>query len=152
MKIEELSIGDWVCAKLAKWESDDADMTPPLQVKRINGIERHNLYVELFNPTNNTIEHSAFVEDLIPVPLTPEILEKNGFEPPRKGVMFDTWTYIDVPTFVSLANSKYTDYAYYMTYEREGLQGLNQMSFPIYNVHELQHALRLADIEKQIEV
>lgn len=40
MKIEELSIGDWVVAKLAKWERDDADMTPPLQVKVIDGTER----------------------------------------------------------------------------------------------------------------
>ena len=170
MKIEELSISDWVQAKLAKWESDDANMTHPLQVKVIYGIERHNLYVDLFNPTNNTIEYSAFVEDLIPIPLTPEILEKNGFE--RKQYTID---------FVDVEEIEYDGYRHILC--RDGVQydiilvdscggyfdleiesshrdecgerilissrlSLDYVEF----VHQLQHALRLAGIKKEIKV
>jgi hypothetical protein len=136
MRIEELSVGDWVCAKLAKWENEDADMTPPLQVKRINGIERHNLYVDLFNPSNNTIEHSAFVEDLIPIPLTSEILEKNGFVYVGGGF----FSYDTVDLF-------YEDGKFYFVREA----GYDKL-LKVEHVHQLQHALRLAGIEKDIEV
>lgn len=141
MKIEELSIGDWVCAKLAKWESDDADKTPPLRVKRIDGIERHNLYVDLFNPATNTIEHTAFVEDLIPIPLTPEVLEKNGFKLCIINRQFEDriWD--------SVAIRKCHTEDYYRLF----LYGL-RIGIKLCNVHQLQHALRLAGIEKEIEV
>lgn len=151
MRIEELSIGDWVCAKLAKWESDDADMTPPLQVKAIYGIERHNLYVDLFNSTTNTIEHSAFVEDLIPIPLTPEILEKNGFEFQRESLAF-----VDYVT--KFENRKILllgiigGEMYCLMYEDEGKREMHQIDCLLGSVHQLQHALRLAGIGKEIEV
>lgn len=135
MRIEELSVGDWVKYKEREWQ--------------VFSLDKFTGEVGLWRKDSQLTEDVTYIE---PIPLTPEILEKSGFEPPRKNVMFDTWTYKDAPMFISLANSKYTDYAYYMTYEREGLRGLNQMSFPIYNVHELQHALRLAGIEKEIEV
>ena len=141
MKIEELSIGDWVCAKLAKWENDDADKTPPLQVKRIDGTERHNLYVDLFNPANNTIEHSAFVEDLIPIPLTPEILEKNGCLHTAENRILCDW--FDGRITVRKYNSR----EWY-----ELFVGSNQMKFKLMFVHQLQHALRLAGIDKEIEL
>lgn len=141
MRIEELSIGDWVCAELAKWESDDADMTPPLQVKAIYGIERHNLYVDLFNPANNTIEHSAFVKDLVPIPLTPEILEKSGYRLIIKNNRFDDWCNFSVVV---------RKYDYEDNY-RLFIGGV-KMEFKLHDVHQLQHALRLAGIEKEIEV
>ena len=119
MKIEELSVGDWVQAKLVKWESDDADTTPPLQVKRIDGIE-----------------HSAFVEDLIPIPLTPEILEKNGFVYVGGGV----FSYEKIDLF-------YEDGKFYFAREA----GYDKL-LHIEHTHQLQHALRLAGIEKEIEV
>ena len=141
MRIEELSIGDWVCAKLAKWESDDADMTPPLQVKRIDGIERHNLYVDLFNPSNNTIEHSAFVEDLIPIPLTPEILEKNGYRLIIKNNRFNDWS----NSTVVVRKYDYEDnYCLFI--------GGVKMKFKLHDVHQLQHALRLAGVGQEIVV
>ena len=154
MRIEELSIGDWVCAKLAKWESDDADMTPPLQVKRINGIERHNLYVDLFNPSNNTIEHSAFVEDLIPIPLTPEILEKNGFKIDRlsgwhiyetqNGLRTTVWLGKNRDGKIEVSSQSIFDLETYECFLRVELNNIA--------VHDLLHALHLAGIEKEIEL
>lgn len=151
MRIEELSIGDWVCAKLAKWESDDADMTPPLQVKRIDGIERHNLYVELFNPESNTIEHSAFVEDLVPIPLTLEILKKMGFESYHKGIEFDHYD-TNLENGKTLLLSFDRGKNFYLMYEEKGERWMHQIDCPLGSVHQLQHALHLAGIEKEIEL
>lgn len=170
MKIEELSIGDWVCAKLAKWESDDADTTPPLQVKRIDGIERHNLYVDLFNPTTNTIEHSAFVEDLVPIPITPEILEKNGFEREKytidtaeaQEIEYDGYRHIlcqdRVQYDIILADSfgGYFDLEIESSHRDDAGERIlisSRLSLDYVEfVHQLQHALCLAGIEKEIVV
>lgn len=158
MRIEELSIGDWVTAKLAKWESDDADTTPPLQIKIINSTERHNLYVDLFNPANNTIEHSAFVEDLQPIPITPEILEKNGFELITENNVYEgklnpklikspVWGLkIGTTPASHLVAKRYTDGSFKIT-----TANLERFKFKVTFIHQLQHIIRLAGIEKEIE-
>lgn len=147
MRIEELSIGDWVCAKLAKWESDDADMTPPLQVKQINGIERHNLYVDLFNPSNNTIEHSAFVEDLIPIPLTPEILEKNGLMRVTEEEDYEAYCCNDF--LIRRSKFSCTDWWQVDVHYK---QYVAHLSGYIRYVHQLQHLLTINECDKKIEL
>lgn len=147
MKIEELSIGDWVCAKLAKWESDDADMTPPLQVKRIDGTERHNLYVDLFNPANNTIEHSAFVEDLIPIPLTPEILEKNGLMRVSEEKGYEAYCCNDF--LIRRSKFSCTDWWQVDVHYK---QYVAHLSGYIQYVHQLQHLLTINECDKKIEL
>ena len=89
------------------------------------------------------------VEALEPIPLTPEILEKNGFE--KLG--YDGWEYklkkdnklmysvlwrCDYPNALRISSysSVYGDFN----------------SFHIDNVHELQHALRLCGINLEIKL
>ena len=72
---------------------------------------------------------------LQPIPLTPEILEENGFE---------------------RVNGEYQD----VFYVYDGIELLiddvytlfGQCKMPIKYVHELQHALRLCGINKEIEI
>ena len=61
-------------------------------------------------------------ENLMPIPLTPEILEKNGFS--RNGLDIALFDRKGGDDFVGASNLQY--------------------------VHELQHALRLCGIEKEI--
>ena len=61
MKIEELSIGDWV-----KWNGK------PRKIEQI-GYEG-----EMF--VNVGVCFYCSIEECDPIPLTPEILEKNGFK------------------------------------------------------------------------
>lgn len=168
MKIEELSIGDWVCAKLAKWESDDADTTPPLQVKRIDSIERHNLYVDLFNPATNTIEHSAFVGDLVPIPITPEILEKNGFERAQytidiadeQEIEYDGYRHIlcqDVVQYDIILTDSFGGYfdleieSSHRDEDGDRILISSKLSLDYVEfVHQLQHLLRLAGVGKEM--
>ena len=64
------------------------------------------------------------VEKLQPIPLTPEILEKNGFS--RNGLDIALFDRKGGDDFIGAANLQY--------------------------VHELQHALRLCGIKKEIEL
>lgn len=72
MDIRELFIGAIVRAKIVKWDYDDPELSEPMQVMAIDATEPHNLSVDL-GFGDGMVAHSAFVEDLVPVPLTEEL-------------------------------------------------------------------------------
>lgn len=76
-----------------------------------------------------------------PIPLTPEILEKNGFheewDEDIKLMVCDTIT-------IEIGNN-------YKLF-KDGKMYLRRVLAPLYYVHQLQHALRLCGIEKTIEL
>ncbi len=76
--------------------------------------------------------------DLEPIPLTPEILEKNGWEERPTGYVF----YTD--------GKRYDNSLWYIFGSNTFV--VNTAEFQIKYVHELQHALRLCGIEKEIEL
>jgi len=100
------------------------------------------------------VEGAATFDRIFPIPITPEILEKNGFE--KLG--FDGWEFdyededecliyevlwrCDYPkeyhTHLTI-NSYYPDFGSFK-------------SFRIDSVHELQHVLRLCGIEKEFKI
>ena len=114
MKANELMLGDWV--------------ETPDYVTRVETIGPHAVLCE-------GIVRWLAIQEVQPVPLTPEILEKNGFE--------------------------YNDMPFVMGWEQFGLTlyhggdgylincGQN-VAMKINAVHELQHALRLCGVEKEI--
>ena len=108
MKAEELMVGDWVL---------DSYTNRPMRIEGINGG----------NP--------RFGQDLEPIPLTPEILEKIGFT--NEG--FFAKLVIDIRKIccdsknISILTGEHVD-----------------LAIPCFYVHELQHALRLCGIDKEI--
>jgi hypothetical protein len=131
MEAKELMIGDWVwynnqphqIRQLGIFgENRDGDDYPAVCVGKPNGV---GLILE-----RNEIE---------PIPLTPEILEKNGFkkydELYRLDITEGTFVNVDFKSkepFVSVHNTCYR-------------------ATPICRyLHQLQHALRLCGIEKEI--
>jgi len=136
---EELMIGDWVRIKSDK-EPDDAywlhDMQPG-QALKVTEILSYGI-----NPDWCCGEINDCVpEDAIePIPLTPEILEKNGFKP---GII--SWILWDEETDECLIMLKRINNAFIFP-------PLAGMSFGIQYVHELQHLFRLGGIEKSIEL
>ena len=94
----------------------------------------------------NGILHISFIE---PILLTPEILEKNGFE-----LKPDGWLW---------SNEGLEDQNYIFIQFRKGCEGVRnceinfihraQFTFKqMYFIHELQHALKLCGIHKNIEL
>ena len=125
MKAEELMIGDYVQLNGSPYVIEEISkkgwvhMTDPV----------HNLRVQM--STDYILD---FIEG---VPITPEILEANGF---TRSKAFVEW--------------KYEDDDIYMLWKpfpwiKIQLEDHTVM-FPCEFVHELQHALRLCGIEKEI--
>lgn len=132
IKISDLSIGDWVRYR-------DADANVRVSDTYSNG------YVFIVGEEDSGISESVNAHHHIePIPLTPEILEKNGF---RKNGEYNEWNigewnerpFIGVSLDRQSMRVKYFGNDIFID---------NKVVF----VHQLQHALRLAGVEKEVEV
>ena len=134
MNSNELMLGDWVL---------DAEFDRNIP-RRVEIIEPRRVWLE----GNNLYQPIRTIQ---PIPLTAEILEKNGFERTTCGVDSIIYTFSDDDEYYALAIDEYTDSIWRVEYTN------CEMSFPLVRimvlfVHELQHALRLCGIEKDIEL
>ena len=89
--------------------------------------------------------HWCSIKKVEPIPLTPEILEKNGFKKDEKLEEMYYWNW-------GIGNNC-------VSYDKETgivrifhVFGYLVFVLPLSYVHELQHALRLCCIEKEIEL
>lgn len=127
IKISELSVGDWI---------------------EVDGAEKKVWYLSKQDEINDTT-NDYWVK---PIPLTPEILEKNGFV--KNGEYSEIREYNEWeigewnnPPYVSVK----------LDIDRQVMRVTNRgrdmfiADREVY-VHQLQHALRLAGVEKEIEV
>lgn len=132
IQITDLSVGDWV-----QWN----DKT--YRVCLIDGV---SLTVELAEELGGTIE--VAIDELSGIPLTPEILEKNGFVGAIDGDYPVRTEYVfKAVNIVGFADCDFYHCRIWNT------EGWGRITFSkIHYVHELQHALRLAGIEKEIEL
>lgn len=124
MKIDELTIGDWVYSSFS-------DI--PCKVQYLELLESGYGSVKTSN-----VDGIKDIASLYPIPLTPEILEKNGFT--RYGQVYanlQQW----VGKFGDKRKSLFQDV-------RTGEWGMNDVW--INYVHELQHVLKLCGIEKEL--
>lgn len=136
MKPEDLMIGDWVLHDGEPYKirqlgiygtTRDGDDYPAVCVGKPKGV---GLIVE-----RNEIK---------PIPLTPEILEKNGFVKSKYGEMI-----LDDelgPSEIYLVLEPSYDEAYYWWRVN------NELIAKIKSIHELQHILRLRNFDKEIEL
>ena len=128
MKANELTIGDWVRSP----KNADGDFYAGQVCEIMQGVEHY--YCNIPGPDGND---SIRCDDLSPVPLTVEILEKNGFEC-RGGL----WNLPGEDMGFKQLAATFAIYPYYA----DPTIHLCEIMF----VHELQHALRLCGIEKEI--
>ena len=132
MKTNELMLGDWVIVKGVPTKIHDIDKMDGINREWIAGCEDGGC---------------TCYEDIQPIPLTPEILDKNGF---NKGDIIELE---DEVYCVELFNIHYDNeerqFWVCNFFESEYGTEINDI-FQIKYVHELQHALRLCKIEKEI--
>jgi hypothetical protein len=133
LKVTDLMVGDWVMSFGAP--------------HKVVGIR-----TDMFEPHIRTDMSDTWYEEgienlLEPIPLTPEILEKNGF------VKGDTMYFGDEIYCVELFNIHYDneERRFWVCNFFESEYGKEMMDiFRIDYVHELQHALRLCKVDKEI--
>ena len=129
IKISELSIGDWVNQKM----NDGAYQVKWIE-REIVGLIKHT-GTEEDGSIHLTAVPLSFIE---PIPLTPEILEKNGIS--------KTYESDEYAVYKGEGFNVTEYYTELWEFER------HRNRLMIRNVHQLQHALRLAGVGKEIEV
>lgn len=140
ISVSDLSIGDWVRVRMCKWDYDDPD-TLDAKVLSIEGNSVGVGYDEC------GICMSAFVDDLQPIPITAEVLEKNGWS--EFSDYHNSWK-LDIASDKRIWMFKNShDWTFQVM--SWGL-GHNHSVAKAYikDVHELQHALRLAKLGEDI--
>lgn len=128
IRIEDLSVGDWVQDKKGS-------------IAQIIGIENWSDGYALNVRINGTDVGCVSANEIEPIPLTPEILEKNGF---KKNGEYNEW---NIGTWR-------TPYLLGVSLERPAItikwNGSSVFIDQAKYVHQLQHALRLAKSQREI--
>ena len=139
MNVEELMLGDWVYGYDGEWK--------PVCVKQIMG----------FHPSIVAVHTYGYQPDQIkPIPITPEILEKNGFAKEKEDELGITYYFLERPytTQITLYKEPIQDVSIlFKAWGRapSSAGGVNDIHLcSVKYVHEMQHALRLCGIEKEI--
>lgn len=135
LNIRDLSIGDWIdyCGRHYK----------------VYSIEDCG-FIRAKCEDDYTSSHiGKNIDYLEPIHITAEILEKNGFAFKHKGIEFDHYE-TNLENGKTLLLSFDRGEHYYLMYEEKGERGLHQIDCPLGSGHQLQHALRLAGVEKEI--
>lgn len=130
MRIEELSIGDWV----------DIDCKP----KQISSILETPMG-GMVRCQNQSI--TAFVEHISPIPLTPEILEKNGLMRVSEEKGYEAYCCNDF--LIRRSKFSCTDWWQVDVHYK---QYVAHLSGYIQYVHQLQHLLTINECDKKIEL
>lgn len=133
MTANELMIGDLVLYKnkpIIVWEIDE-------YYNRINT-----------EPDGYNAITCVDISDIKPIPLTPEILKKNGFVE----FMPHNWQIVINNIMIELREPEH-NMAVWLDWVEHETGTYASYIFPGPNcVHELQHALRLCNIDKEIEL
>lgn len=138
MKANELMIGDWVC-----YNVPNKYYTKVEEIRCTSDGEEY--YIRCHRDSKDTyleqLKHEDFSVDILhPIPLTPEILEKIGFEK-----WDDGWYIYDYETTG-------IEIAWVGTILKISGEYVNLELPSVMYVHQLQHALRLCGIEIEIKL
>ena len=139
MKANELQIGDWVIPHVF-----DSTLEP----SKIVGIHYNSYKGEDYvDWVDCEVWDELSLNDIEPIPLTTEILEKNGFE----DIGDDTYQLEEKPCWFWVDFFRHSYGCEYdtSTYEYEDDEHRLKL-YGIPSVHELQQALRLCGIKKEI--
>ena len=133
LKISDLSVGDWVRYRDREWE--------------VCSIYQFTEEVGLFRKDSQICES---IEDIESIPITAEILEKNGFTRGQRG---DFYHYLRLDKNRTLyIHASTNGWRAEITYDAAGILRTTHLVPDMNSVHDLQHALRLAGVEKEINL
>lgn len=134
MKAEDLMIGDWVM-----WKNRQ------VQIASVSGIVYSfgQIDVVLAHCNDDNLLEKHDIKSVSPIPLTPELLERNGFVPAKK---FRTHHFVQDDIYIAV--SQWGRISVSSRGEKRG----NRMNIDCHYLHELQHALKLCGINLEIKL
>ena len=134
LKISDLSVGDWVRYRDREWE--------------VCSIYQFTEEVGLFRKDSQICES---IEDIESIPITAEILEKNGWRVIEKELFGDEYEYDGEERVWDDENCTIE-----ICEARQGIFWYSWRSeyymWRLEYVHQLQHLVRLAGVEKEINL
>lgn len=133
LKINDLSVGDWV---------QDKEGTPA----KILGIEQWSGDYYLNVEVDGDDVGNVIAEGALPIPIAPEILEKNG----SKKTEFVKDSGYEFYQSDDLYASRVEGSKWWTIIVRNECREV--VNCYVQHVHQLQHVLRLAGVEKEIEL
>lgn len=167
MKVEELMVGDKVVSKRIECVGDGGQYQEWMEFGEIIRILEDTVYV-MFDKQKDDWEEIE-IKDIQPIPLTHEILEKNGFE--RRDDLIGDDNFLPF-VFERLDTDECFEIIIYWrdSYCNGAADAFNEVSWDEYwklhilsspslyeyetenciYVHELQHALKLCKIQKDV--
>ena len=132
LSCKDLMVGDWVRIKITQHNTE------------VTNIDANSIYTEAAFPIR--------YDEIEPIPLTSEILEKNGFVANKHVYPYPYYEYINKEDKLKIGfafpqgnRTSYKEPWVYIDSEYVFVEHL-----PCMFVHQLQHALRLCRIEKEI--
>lgn len=136
IKIQDLSVGDWVCVEEMVGVHNEPRHTPPM---KIVALGEDWVQLRLDPEQGDPFEYD--ISEIRGVGITPEILKSQGF-------IFE-WGHRDY--------LRYRYSAAYLERRSENMWGFSSVyhhltTISLRFVHQLQQALRLAGIEKEFEL
>lgn len=127
MRADQLMIGDWVKTN---------DLYKAIKDVKVRAISQYSVQDET---TSQWID----CQHIQPIPLTKDILEKNGFVEDRK---IKCYTYEEEKTLKRLIQN----FTHFGDFDCHIVSKNFDADMRLSYVHELQHALKLCGIDKQI--
>lgn len=146
MKANELMIGDWIRIDEPDKYAGATGQIQSLMYHREDDAAYFNVFIQ---GKFGYVSIDVCSDDIRPIHLTADILEKNGFE----NIGDDTYQLEEKQCWFWVDFFRHTYGCEYdtSTYEYEDDEHRLKL-YGIPSVHELQHALRLCGIEKEIEL
>ena len=146
IQANELMIGDWVLL--------DGE---PYQIRQLGiyGVDRDGEdYAAVCVGKPNGVGLIVERNEIEPIPLTPEILEKNGFVANKHVYPYPYYEYEDkqIKVRVGFAFPQGNRTSYKKPWVYIDTECVYIEHLPCINVHQLQHALRLCGTEKEVRL
>lgn len=139
MKATELMIGDWVLIDEPDKYAGATGQIQSLMYHREGDAAYFNVFIQ---GKFGYVSRDVCSDDIRPITLTAEILEKNGFKKDKYGQMILDEELGTSEIYIVLQEG---DECYWWTVN-------NELIAKTRYVHELQHIFRLCKIEKTIEL
>ena len=145
MRIEDLMVGDWVICTYPS-------INKPVKVMEIKTVSDEELKAVINNDGIRLVFRRTYID---PIPLTPEILEKNGFgkfDFPDIEKQHKWFLRLDTLSYISLWTRELNDNSSSGWMCNIEKQSAVSGCFMIVYTHELQHLLKLVGINKEIQI
>lgn len=141
MKTTDLMVGDWVLF-----------IGNP---KKVTSLLVTDLGVDQIYVFGKSCQVATISEYIEPIPLTAEILEKNGFVYISKGMFYSYYSYA-ADGYIKVRLSDLQDGEWELSIDNYDKFNDSSTKYTVdrcfLKVHELQHALKLCGIDKEIQL